>query len=101
MNRQEKQITVAQVQKDLQASSAFFVVGVKSLTVREMLALRTALRAENARMQVVKNTLSLQALSAAGSARGMEDVLRNQVALIFAQADPAGVARELCNYAKK
>jgi large subunit ribosomal protein L10 len=111
MNRQEKQTSIEAVRHSFATSSATFVIEVKGLTVSQLQALRQGLRAQQARLLVVKNTLGRRALSdfakapsdksdATGLA-ALEGHLRNQVALIFAQEDPANVARELCSYAQK
>src|ERR1700761_4118309 len=101
MNRQEKQACISAVRADFLQSSATFVVEVQGLTVPQVQTLRTGIRKEHGRLQVVKNTLGWAALEGVPVLSGLEKSLRNQVALVFAQDDPVAVARVLCKYARE
>lgn len=100
MNRQQKQSCITEVRQEFLKSSATFVVGIQGLTVAQVQSLRSSLRKDQGKLQVVKNTLGRSALSEVGHLQGLEQLLRNQVAIIFAHEDPVVVARSLCKFAK-
>lgn len=100
MNRQEKQSCITEVRQEFLQSAATFVVEVQGLTVGQMQSLRSSLRKDQGKLQVVKNTLGKYALAEVPQLRGLEKSLRSQVAIVFAHEDPVAIARTLCNYAK-
>jgi large subunit ribosomal protein L10 len=100
MNRQKKQSCITEVRQEFLQSNATFIVGIQGLTVGQMQHLRTSLRKDQGRMQVVKNTLGKYALAEVPQLHGLAQSLHSQVALVFAHEDPVAIARVLCKYAK-
>lgn len=101
MNRQDKQACIAHIAQSFTTSSGAFLVGVQGLTVEQMQALRVALRKQNGKIQVVKNTLSRRALQQIGGMSELESYCKRQVALVFAEGDASAVARVIADYAKE
>jgi large subunit ribosomal protein L10 len=101
MNREEKLACISEVRRLLLSSQATFLVDVQGINVVQSQALRTAIRAQQGKMQVVKNTLSKVALEGIDPLKGLKRSLQSQTALVFAQSDPVAVARAVCQYAKK
>jgi large subunit ribosomal protein L10 len=100
MNRQQKQSCITEVRQEFLQSNAIFVVGIKGLTVGQIQNLRSSLRKEQGKLQVVKNTLGKYALAEVPHLEGLGQSFRNQVALVFAHEDPVVVAKSLCTFAK-
>lgn len=100
MSRQKKQSCITEVRQEFLQSNATFVVGIQGLTVGQMQSLRSSLRKDQGKLQVVKNTLGRYALAEVPQLHSLENSLRSQVALVFAHEDPVAIARILCNYAK-
>jgi large subunit ribosomal protein L10 len=101
MNRSEKEAMIASLKEDLTVSEGSFVVGVKGLTVDKFESLRSNLRKDGGKLQVAKVRLMKRALSDVGSAQGLEEFLKEQVALVFAKENGPGIAKMLCEFAKK
>lgn len=100
MNKQEKEALVHSLKKDLSASVASFVVGVKGMSVVQFESLRKELRKEESKIKVAKVRLMKRALGDDISVPGLEAFMKDQVALVFAQKEAPGVAKILCTFAK-
>ena len=62
MTKAEKNALIESLSAEFQASNAIIVCDYKGLTVKELEVLRAEMRAQNAKVQVVKNTLASIAL---------------------------------------
>lgn len=99
MARAEKVAEVAGVRDDFSSSAATLLTHYRGLTVKELAELRGALRAANAQMRIVKNTLARRAVADAGIT-GLDDLLTGPTGLVFCQDDPVGPAKALRAFAK-
>lgn len=91
MPTEAKQATVAELTEAFSASSASIVADYRGLTVAEISAVRSALRDEGVRYQVVKNRLARIAAERAGLDE-LAPLLRGPSAIAFG-SDEAGLAR--------
>lgn len=99
MARAEKVAEVAGVRDDISSSAATLLTHYRGLTVKELAELRGALRAANAQMRIVKNTLARRAVADAGIT-GLDEFLVGPTGLVFCQDDPVGPAKALKAFAK-
>jgi large subunit ribosomal protein L10 len=99
MARPDKVAKVAEVSERMAASSATLLTHYRGLSVSEMAELRRSLRAANAEMRVVKNTLTRRAAADAGI-DGLDDLLVGPTGLVFCEDDPVGPAKALKEFAK-
>jgi large subunit ribosomal protein L10 len=97
--RAEKVAEVAGVRDDISSSAATLLTHYRGLTVKELAELRGALRAANAQMRIVKNTLARRAVADAGIT-GLDEMLTGPTGLVFCQDDPVGPAKALKAFAK-
>jgi large subunit ribosomal protein L10 len=94
MNRDEKAAVVDRLAGDLQESQAVFAVDYRGITVSQVAALRTQLRAADATFRVVKNSLTERAADKAG-AEALKELLQGPTALTFVRGDAAAAAKAL------
>ncbi len=99
MAREDKVAEVAEVRDRLAGSAATLLTHYRGLSVKDMAQLRTALRATNAELRVVKNTLGKRAAAAAGM-DGLDDLFEGPTSLVFCAEDPVGPAKALKAFAK-
>lgn len=99
MNRDEKAAAIAEIASDISESQAIFAVDPTGLTVAQAAEIRTNLRAADARLRVVKNTLTERAADEAGIAE-LKELLSGPTALTFVRGDAAAAAKALADYAK-
>jgi large subunit ribosomal protein L10 len=97
--RQEKVTEVAEVRERLTGSTATLLAHYRGLSVQDLGQLRTELRASNAEMRVVKNTLARRAVADAGI-EGLDEMLVGPTSLIFCKDDPVGPAKALKKFSK-
>lgn len=94
-----KQDTVSEIVTKAKASSGIVVAEYRGLTVDQIQELRRALRAENASMNVYKNSLVERAADELGYT-DLKQVLSGPNAVIFSEDLTAG-AKVLAKYAKR
>jgi len=99
MNRREKELVVRGIESDLTSSNAAFLVCYKGLVVEEMQKLRSGLRVVQGKLQVAKARLVKRAASATTST-DLDPLLKDQIALVFAQQDVVRVAKILHDFSK-
>jgi large subunit ribosomal protein L10 len=99
MAREDKVAEVAEVRERLSGSVATLLTHYRGLSVKDMAQLRTELRASNAELRVVKNTLAKRAVADAGI-EGLDDLLEGPTSLVFCADDPVGPAKTLKKFAK-
>jgi len=99
MLRKDKEAAVAETARLLADSETLFVSDYRGLTVAEMTALRGQLREQDARLRVLKNTLTRRA---AADARREEiaSLLNGPTAITFCGDDPVAPARALVEFAR-
>ena len=94
-----KQDTVKEIVEKAKASSGIVVAEYRGLTVAQIQELRRALRAENATMNVYKNSLVERASDELGYAE-FKDLLAGPNALFFSE-NVTGAAKVLAKYSKR
>jgi large subunit ribosomal protein L10 len=97
--RPAKVATVSEIAGKLAASQAVFVTEYRGLNVKQIAAVRSALRPAGAELVVYKNTLAKIAVSEAGL-DGLDDILVGPTALTFVSGDIAGAAKALRDQSK-
>lgn len=95
----KNQETLAKIKEDLDGVSAVWVVDYCGLTVKDIQALRVAIRESGASMKVYKNTLMHIALDEAGLPT-LDDILEGPSTFVFAGADVAAAAKAVKTFAK-
>ena len=94
-----KKETVAEIVNQAKASNAFIVAEYRGLTVAQLQELRRALRAENAQMNVYKNSLVERACKELGFDQ-FDELLSGPNALFFSESI-SGAAKVLAKYARR
>ena len=87
----KNQETLAKIKEDLDGVSAVWVVDYCGLTVKDIQALRVAIRESGASMKVYKNTLMHIALDEAGLPT-LDDILEGPSAFVLAKKYPTAKA---------
>ncbi len=99
MNREQKAAVVDEIAGQIGASEAIFAVDYRGLTVAQGADLREKLRAADARLRVVKNSLSERAADQAGASE-LRPMLQGPTALALVQGDVALAAKALNDAAR-
>lgn len=99
MARADKTQTVTEVREHLAASTATILTHYRGLGVGELKVLRAALRAVDAELKVVKNTLARRAATDAGM-EGLAELLEGPTGIVFCGTDPVGPAKALKAFSK-
>ena len=95
----KNQEMLAKIKEDLDGVSAVWVVDYCGLTVKDIQALRVAIRESGASMKVYKNTLMHIALDEAGLPT-LDEILEGPSAFVFAGDDVAAAAKAVKTFAK-
>lgn len=102
MNRQQKMEVVDFLKDNFSTSEASFLITVNGLTVGQMQNLRIELRNNGGLLKVAKGRLMKLAIQDVdGGAQELMPFCKNQVGLVFAQAEPPAVAKVLHDFAGK
>jgi len=96
MNREQKAAAVEEIAAQISESAAVIAVDYRGLTVAQAAELRARLRDADARLRVVKNSLTERAAERAG-AEGLKAVLEGPTALAFVRGDVALAAKALAD----
>ena len=88
------------IKADLEGVSAVWVVDACGLTVKEVEALRRAIRESGAIMKVYKNTIMQKALAELDLVN-MDDILEGPSAFVFCGGDVAAAAKAVTEFAKE
>jgi large subunit ribosomal protein L10 len=99
MNREQKAAVVDEIAEQIGASEAIFAVDYRGLTVAQAADLREKLRGADARLRVVKNSLSERAADKAGASE-LRPMLQGPTALALVQGDVALAAKALSDAAR-
>lgn len=98
MDRTQKQTAVKSLQKSLADQTTVLVLLASGLTVAEVTDLRRKMRAANANLKVLKNTLVKLAVDGTKFA-GIKQFLKGQTALAYS-TDPVAAAKVVADFAK-
>lgn len=90
---------VSEIKDRFARSSAVILTDYRGLTVKEMQALRTALRAAGAELRVYKNTLTQIAMREL-ALPDLGELLDGPTAFLFSYGDPVASAKALVDFAK-
>lgn len=99
LNISQKKEQVERLAKEFSESEISILVDYKGLDVLKMTELRSQLRNEGVRMEVVKNTL-LERASEGTDAALMKDFYKGPNAIVWSADDPIAPARILAGFAK-
>src|SRR3954451_23815946 len=99
MNRDEKAAAIAEIAGEITESQAIIAVDPTGLSVAQAAEIRTTLRSADARLRVVKNTLTERAADEAGVAE-LKELLTGPTALTFVRGDAAAAAKAISDYTK-
>src|SRR3954469_4729968 len=99
MNREQKAAAVEEIATEITEASAVFAVDPTGLSVSQSAEIRTALRAADARLRIVKNTLTLRAADKAG-VEELKALLEGPTALTFVRGDAAAAAKAIADYSR-
>ena len=94
MNRDQKSVVVDEIAQQMEGAEAIFAVDYRGLTVTQAADLRTQLRLADAKLRVVKNSLSERAADKAG-AEALKPMLKGPTALALVNGDVAVAAKAL------
>jgi large subunit ribosomal protein L10 len=98
--KETKKLVVSEVREDLQQAKTAIVTDYRGLNVEQVTRLRRALRAENVKYVVVKNTLATIAAREAG-VEVLETYLEGPTAIAYGFDDPVAPAKLLTKFAKE
>jgi len=101
VNRQEKALVVDGLKENLLSSQASFLVVYRGLSVEKMQQLRSQLRANNGSLKVAKARLMKRAVDGEAGISELTDFFKDQIGLVFADDDVAGVAKVLTDFSKE
>lgn len=99
MNRQEKAAAIAEIAGEITEAQAVIAVDPTGLSVAGAAEIRASLRGADARLRIVKNTLTERAADEAGVAE-LKELLTGPTALTFVRGDAAAAAKALNDYAR-
>src|SRR3954454_343282 len=99
MNRDEKAAAIAEIAGEITESQAILAVDPTGLSVSQAAEIRTKLRDADARLRVIKNTLTERAADQAG-VDSLKELLVGPTALTFVRGDAAAAAKAISDYAK-
>jgi large subunit ribosomal protein L10 len=100
LNREQKAAVVEQVAGEIKSSDAVFAVDYRGMTVTQAADLRGRLRAADAALRVVKNTLTERAADQAG-AESLKELLEGPTALTFVRGDVAVAAKAIATFRRE
>ena len=95
----KNQETLVKIKEDLDGVSAMWVVDYCGLTVKDIQALRTAIRESGASLKVYKNTL-MHIAREESNLPTLDDMLAGPSAFVFAGNDVAAAAKAVKTFAK-
>jgi large subunit ribosomal protein L10 len=100
MNREQKTAVVDEIAEQIEAAEAIFAVDYRGISVAQAAALRSKLREVDARLRVVKNSLTERAADKAG-AQDLKPMLVGPTALTLVRGDAALAAKALNDAARQ
>lgn len=100
MNKQNKEVLVAEVAEKLKSVKAAFLADYRGLDVEKANELRNKLRAAGVEYRVIKNTL-LRLASKDTGFECLDEYLSGPTAIAMVQDDPVAPAKALVEFAKQ
>lgn len=100
MNRQQKEAVVSDLKGMFTDNQAAFLVGYKGLDVASMQSLRGKLREVGGRFKITKARLMKIAAQDVDGGKGLQEILKDQVGLVFAKEEVPAVAKALAEFSK-
>jgi len=94
-----KEVSENLIKDTLKKSNALFVVKYSGVNSPDLSALRQSLKASDARLFVVKNSVARRALKSSGL-EGIIKSIEGPCGLIFIKEEPVGASKALCNFVK-
>ncbi len=91
---------VKEIAADLTAADVYYFVDYRGLTFAEATELRKRLRAADANLKVVKNTLAKIAATQAG-VEGLDELLEGPTAIVYCHGDPVRAAKVVQDFIKE
>ncbi len=101
MNRQEKETVVSQLKDDVARSNGLLLFNCRGMTVSQLQKLRKKVREQNGHVKVAKVRLVKRALEGLPGVEGLNSLLREQVALIFAYQETPALAKTIYEFSKE
>jgi Ribosomal protein L10 len=101
MNKQQKELTVKDLQHMYSANQALFVVQYGGLNVQELFLLRKVLRENGGILKVTKARLMKKAAHGVDGISALNDDFKGQIGLVFASKEVAPIAKHLFEFAKE
>ena len=100
MNRQEKETVVSELKENFAGSTGLFLVGYSGMTVAQMQRLRKMVRQNLGHLKVAKVRLVKRAIEGLPGSENLAPLLREQVALVFAEKESPAIAKVIYDFAK-
>jgi large subunit ribosomal protein L10 len=100
MNRQEKEAVISYFKDNLAHTAGVFLIGYKGMTVAQMQKLRKEIRKNHGLLKVAKVRLVKRALEGLPGSEEFAPLLKEQVALVFAEQEAPAIAKVIGNFAK-
>lgn len=101
MKRHQKQATIENLETRFSTSQAAFLINYQGLSVSQLKKLRFALDDKGGLLKVAKNRLARLALKDVSRCQGLQELLKGQLAYVFAQDEITSVAKVLTDFAKQ
>jgi len=101
MNREQKAVVVDRLKESLLSSQASFLVIYRGLSVEKMQKLRSELRAKGGSLKIAKARLMKRAVDGESGIDELSDFFKDQVGLVFADDEVAGVAKVLADFSEE
>lgn len=101
MNRQQKEIAIADIRRMMSEAQGTFLINYKGMTVSSLQGLRKKVRVDGGKVKVTKASLMRIAAQDIQGAEAFASSFRDQVGLVFAGKDISSLAKELANFAKE
>src|SRR3954451_3574017 len=99
MNREQKAAAIEEIATEISEADAIFAVDPTGLSVSQSAEIRATLRGADARLRVVKNTLTERASDKAGLEE-LKALLEGPTALTFVRGDAAAAAKAIADYTR-
>lgn len=100
MNRQEKETVVSELKENFASSTGLFLVGYRGMTVAQLQRLRKMVRQNQGHLKVAKVRLVKRAIEGLPGSEDLAPLLKEQVALIFAEKESPAIAKVIYDFAK-
>jgi large subunit ribosomal protein L10 len=101
MNRQEKETVVSELKENFAASTGLFLVGYRGMTVAQLQRLRKMIRQNQGHLKVAKVRLVKRAIEGLPGSEELAPLLKEQVALVFAEKESSAIAKAIADFAKE